>query len=325
MNLEGDDPLTPEEFSKGLDESLLNLEDHWILSMLNKTVQEVNDKLTRYSFDQAATQAYDFFWKEFCSYYVEIAKPALFGKAGSPAERKNKQKLLAIILCQSVRLIHPMAPFISEELFQLLKQRLGNGKACSDADPYTKEAATALQSPACMLAPYPVVVRASDLNVEINTSFALVDKIIYTIRNVRGEMKVPPGTATDVHIIGKEGDPNLDIVTNNKTIISALVRSNAIEVHNKEPTIGFAATGIVESLKVMIPLPEEMLKNEMSRLTKEHNKLEYHLEKMRAQLASEDFVSKAPAALIEQHRNNLAQTEKELEEVAKKLRALEEK
>ena len=69
-------------------------------------------------------EAYDFFWKEFCAYYVEIVKPVLFGKAGTPEERTNKQKFLVIVLSQAIRLMHPMAPFITEELFQLLKTRL---------------------------------------------------------------------------------------------------------------------------------------------------------------------------------------------------------
>ena len=109
-----------------MDESLLGLEDHWIISKLNHTVQSVNAKLSQYLFDQAALEAYDFFWKEFCAYYLEIAKPMLFGKAGTPEQRKNKQRLLVIILCQAMRLIHPMAPFITEELFQLLKERFKN-------------------------------------------------------------------------------------------------------------------------------------------------------------------------------------------------------
>ena len=128
MNLEedlaqGKTALNAEELSQGLDESLLALEDRWILSRLNRTVKSVNHHLEKYEFDQAALEAYDFFWKEFCAYYVEIAKPVLFGKAGSPQERVNKQKLLVIVLCQAIRLLHPMAPFITEELFQILKSR----------------------------------------------------------------------------------------------------------------------------------------------------------------------------------------------------------
>jgi valyl-tRNA synthetase len=319
MNLEGDDPLSADDFSQGLDEPLLALEDRWILSMLNKTVKDVNDKLISYYFDQAAMQAYDFFWKEFCSYYLEIAKPVLFGKVGTPQDRKNKQKLLVIVLCQAIRLIHPMAPFISEELFQLLKKRLDGVTERDETDPYTKDAINALKATGCIVAPYPQVIREEDLNPEIDNTFDLVGRVVYTIRNVRGEMNLPPSTATDIYIVGKNGDGQLSTIKDNQEIIKALIRTNRIEISDKEPDVGFASTGIIEKLKITIPLPKELLQQELARLAKEQNKLEYHIEKVNKQLSNENFVSKAPPELIEKQRKNLQQTENELEEVKSKL------
>lgn len=327
LNLEGDEaqkttPLASREFSQGLDESLLTLEDRWILSVLNRTVKSVNKHLQEYAFDQAALEAYDFFWKEFCAYYVEISKPSLFGKAGTPQERKNKQKLLVIILCQALRLIHPMAPFITEELFQLLKQRLQGVEETLRSDPYTKDCIKALKSSACMLAPYPTVIREEDLNPEIDRTFALMESVIYTIRNIRGEMKLSPGTATDVYIIGQPDDSQLHTVRDNTAMVAALVRTNRIEVLTKEPQLGFTCVGVHNNLKIMLPLPEEMLKQEVQRLSKEKEKLEASLEKMRGQLSNPDFISRAPAQLVEKHQKQQAQTEKELEEIVGKLTAL---
>ena len=136
MNLED---LTPQEFAEGLNEEAFLLEDQWILSALNRTIRNVNHKLEIYAFDQAALEAYDFFWKEFCAYYVEISKPILFGKVGSLIERKNKQKLLMIILNQAIRLLHPMAPFITEELFQVLKEKFQGVEVHPNSDLYTKK------------------------------------------------------------------------------------------------------------------------------------------------------------------------------------------
>ncbi len=222
---------------------------------------------------QAAMEAYDFFWKEFCAYYLEIVKPVLFGKAGSAAERKNKQKILVIVLCQAVRLIHPMAPFITEELFQLLKERLKGVKARSGTDPYTAESIAALHAVACIVAPYPQVIREGDINPAIDQTFDLVGRVVYAIRNIRGEMKLPPGTVTDVHIVGQHSDPQYRIVDENRAIIKALVRTNQIDMHPNEPKVGFACTGVVDTLKIMIPLPAEMLKQEKLRLLKEKDKL----------------------------------------------------
>jgi valyl-tRNA synthetase len=315
--------LRAEEFSQGLDDSLLALEDRWILSTLNRTVQSVNHHLERYEFDQAALEAYDFFWKEFCAYYVEISKPVLFGKAGTARERTNKQKLLVIVLCQAIRLMHPMAPFITEELFHVLKERLQELQLSHHCDPYTQECLHALHSTACIVAPFPQVVRAADLNPEIDRTFALMEQVIYTIRNIRGEMKLSPGTATDVYIIGQVDDADWQIIQNNKLMIAALVRSQKIIVQTQEPALGFACTGIYRSIKIILPLPEDLLKQELLRLTKEKEKLNSSLDKLRTQLANADFVAKAPAQLIEKQQQQLVQGEKELQEMTHKLESFQ--
>ncbi len=322
MNLDGDAPLTSMELAQGLDESLLGLEDRWILSKLNHTVQSVNGKLGQYLFDQAALEAYDFFWKEFCAYYLEIAKPILFGKVGTPAQRKNKQRLLVIILCQAIRLIHPMAPFITEELFQLLKERFSHLKALPNIDPYTAEAMAALHAPACLVAAYPQVVRAGDLNPAIEQSFDLIEKVVYTIRNIRGEMKLAPNIATDVHITGSPQDPHFCMVKEHRHIIGALVRTNAVEMHHTEPELGFASTGMLNSLKIAIPLPEELLKQEKVRLAKEKERLAGAIEKSRIQLANQEFIANAPAQLVEKQQNQLLQAEREWQEISDKLKLL---
>jgi len=319
MNLDGDSPLTAEEFSTGLDEKLLALEDHWILSSLNRTVKDVNLKLSRYEFDQAALEAYDFFWKEFCAFYLEIAKPVLFGKVGTPNERKNKQKLLAILLSQSMRLIHPMAPFITEELFHLLKERFGAAQLNDKADLYTQESLRAFRSAACIVAPYPQVTREGDINPEIDRTFDGVERVVHAIRNIRGEMKLTPSTATDVFIQGEKDNPLFKILEKNGKIVSALVRTNSLELVEKEPTVGFASTALLEGLKIIIPLPEELVKQEKARLVKERERLVISLDKLKTQLSNTEFVSKAPAQLLEKQRSLLHKTEKEVDEITLKL------
>lgn len=326
MNLDGNEeqgtiPLSSEELSRGLDEGLLALEDHWILSALNRTVRDVNLKLSSYLFDQATLEAYDFFWKEFCAYYVEIAKPVLFGKAGTPADRTNKQKLLVIILCQAMRMLHPMAPFITEELFQQLKERFSGVHSQTNIDPYSEECIRALQASACMVAPYPQVIRESDINPTIDLTFDLVGRVVYAIRNMRGEMKLPPGMSTEVHIVGNADDKNFDILKQNHGIVSALVRTSGIKMHIKEPSLGFASVSAVDSLKILLPLPEQMLQQEKIRLAKEKDRLEANVGKIQTQLSNVEFVNNAPPQLIEKQKQILRQTQQELEEVVTKLGA----
>jgi valyl-tRNA synthetase len=315
-------PLTAAEFSEGLNLSLLALEDRWILSTLNRTVQEVNHSLAAYTFDHAALKAYDFFWKEFCAYYVEIAKPILFGKIGTWEDRKNKQKLLVIVLCQAIRLLHPMAPFITEELFHVLKEHLTGLTFSENVDPYTQECIQALLAEACIVAPYPKVIREADINLDIENTFALLEQAVYTIRNIRGEMKLSPGMATDIHIIGDQRDPQWHTIQQHPHFISALVKTQAIHFHTSEPPIGFTCTGVLNGLKIMLPLPKELLKQEQARLTKEQEKLKVAIERSRLQLANEDFVKRAPAALIDKQKHQLTQAEKELEDITIKLTQL---
>ena len=327
MNLEGDEAsgttaLTAEALSRGLDEKLLSLEDRWILSVMNQTIRDVTGHLEQYAFDQSANGAYDFFWKSFCAYYVEIAKPLLFGKIGTAAERENKQKLLVIILCNAIRLMHPMAPFITEELFHCLKERFAGISLADDIDPYSSETVQALLCDACIVSPYPTVIRESDINPKIDQAFDLVDQVVYTIRNIRGEMKIPPGLRTDVFVVGAEDDEAFKSIRDNCNIVTALVKTNRFEVTSQAPDNGFSSTGVVGSLKIVVPLPNDLREKECARLAKEQERLQKNIERTRGQLSNESFVSRAPAELVQKQKDLLQKNETELEEVTSKLATL---
>lgn len=317
MNLDGRpedglNPLTMEEFAQGLDEKHLDLEDRWILSKLSETVRAVDKNLQSYSFDQAAMTAYDFFWKEFCAYYLEIVKPVLFGKKGTPTKRSNKLKLLLIVLTQSLRLLHPMAPFITEELFQRIKKRFPEKVAPVDnADPYTLEAITALSSEACIVAPFPKVLREEDIRADIDAAFETVSQVVYAIRNLRGEMQLPPSIAVDVYIQGEEGSRALHYVQTNSAMIEALVKIGSIEIGKEIPKL-FGASGVVGSLKIFIPLPPEYRQNERLRLEKEHGRLQKNLIGLKQRLDNPSFVEKAPPQLVQDLKKQVEEAEKAL-------------
>ncbi|MBB65606.1 MAG: valine--tRNA ligase [Waddliaceae bacterium] len=327
MNLEASESgtaLTSEAVNKGLDESLFCLEDRWILSVLNRTIAAVNKDLESYAFDRAASAAYDFFWREFCAYYVEISKPYLFGKAGTPELRENKQKLLVIVLCHAIRLLHPMAPYITEELFQLLKQRFDGVIRSAEQDVYTQDFIEALSSSACMVAPFSQVLRPSDRNESIDETFDLLGKVVYAVRNIRGEMKLTPGATTDLFLVTDKNSSAWKMLEENETVIRALVRIKEFQVLEEAPKLGFSSTAVVGDLKIMIPLPDEMRERESKRLMKEKERLEKNLEKVRSQLNNENFVSRAPQELIEKQRSLLANTESELAAIEQKLHSLQE-
>jgi valyl-tRNA synthetase len=309
--------LSDLQLDSGLALEALTLEDRWILSLLNRTIGEVNAHLKVYAFDKAALLSYDFFWKEFCAYYVELCKPYLFGKVGTPLEKTNKQKILLVVLCNALRLLHPMAPFITEELFQTLKESFGHAQA---DDLYMKETLQALKAPACIVAPYPNILHALDISPDIEDEFAFLDKIVHAIRTIRAEMQIPPGTATDLYLIGPT--PELLPVEKNQTILKGLVRLEKIHLLPKEQPLPFSSTALLGSLKIVIPLPAEMKEKEKSRLLKEQEKLIQQQNGARTQLANPDFVAKAPPALVEKLQRSLEQTSTELSSLAQKLKDL---
>jgi valyl-tRNA synthetase len=302
MHLEG---LTLEN---GIEKDELALEDRWILSRLNQVTADINTHLTNYAFDRAAQDAYRFFWDEFCAYYLELVKPTLFGKAG---KKDNKQRILFVVLSNVIRLFHPMAPFITEELFHQLKEKCPPGM-CND--PYMTETLKALQAPACIVAPYPTCIAKEDINPEIEKTFALMDQIVHAVRNIRAEMQLAPSVTTDLFI--KAPNP---ILLENVGMLKALVRIGKIEVG--EPK-GFAASSVIEGMTLIIPLPEEMREKERLRLVKQQEKLIQQEHQMRTKLANEKFLEKAPKELVDDCKHQLQQIENQLVETGKKLNLL---
>lgn len=318
MNLEG---LTLDE---GIKQETLKLEDRWILATLDSTIKAVNSHLEKYEFDQASLKAYNFFWDQFCAYYVEIVKPVLFEKAGSKEEKQNKQKVLLVVLCQAIRLLHPMTPFITEELFQLLKELvcpLAEGKNIKE--PYIEECLKALNEVAIATAPFPVSNQTSCCE-KAEKEFAVMEEVAYTIRNIRGEMKLPPGLATDIYFVADPKNKEFQLIQDNQLIVSALIRTNTIHFLKEEPSIGFSSTGSFSGIKIMLPMPEELLRQEAGRLVKEQEKLHSSLDKLKQQLENHEFVEKAPKELVAKLQAQKANLEAELKVIAEKQHLLKQ-
>ncbi len=300
------------EIGNGIDPSRLTLEDKWILSRLNQVISQINTHLSEYSFDKAAQETYRFFWDEFCAYYLELVKPFLFGKAGTPEEKHNKQCILLVVLSNLLRLFHPMIPFVTEELFHQLKGKIDLTASCSD--PYIKETLAALSAPACIVAPYPSVIEEKDINPEIEKTFTFMNQIVHAVRNIRAEMQIAPGIATDLYIQG-----NNPLVEKNQGILKALVRIGQIHFGQEKEPEGFFASAYVESLKLIIPLPPEMREREIIRLHKQKEKLIQQEEQSRSKLSNESFLERAPKELVEECRKNLENIETQLAELGQKL------
>lgn len=315
MNIED---LNRDNFATGLDMSCLELEDRWILSLLNRTIQSVNVYLKEYAFDKALTTAYDFFWNQFCAYYVELAKPSL----ASP-NRELKQKVLSIVLLSCTRLLHPIAPFITEELFCKLKEKFESAIE-NEPDPYTKEAMLSLNKPACIVSHYPQAI-LEDIRPDIEETFTFLDQVTHAIRTIRAEMQMPPNMAIDVFIQAPLQNAQRVSLEKNCGFLKALIRIQSITFIEETQELPFSAETLVGSLKLQIPLPQELKIREKIRLVKEKEKLIQQQNKIRTQLSNTTFLEKAPPPLIHTLKSNLSQAEKQLEETLQKLDQLEKK
>ncbi len=313
MNLEG---FATESLMAGIDRSLFTLEDQWILSLLNRNIKEVNRYLAEYTFDKAATCVYEFFWNDFCATYVELAKPVLFGKVGTPELKANKQRLLVILLCNIMRLMHPISPFITEEIFSLLRNQFPLLQLPKKCEPYTAETIQALLSPACIVAPYPATVHEKDIDEEAEKTFGFMNEMVRAIRNIRAEMQLPPSEKTDLLI---RGTPHSwKIAEKHQTVLTALTPTVKITFTEQEPS-SFGASALVGSLKLMIPIPESLRAKEKMRLEKEREKLEKLLESTQSKLANEEFKTRAPREVVDKLEQTLTQTQKQLAEIQSKL------
>ncbi len=317
LNLEG---FTAEALCQGLDASLFTLEDRWILSLLNRTIQEMNRFLAEYTFDRAATCAYEFFWNDFCATYVELAKPVLFGKVGSSELKANKQRLLVILLSNAIRLMHPISPFITEEIFSLLQAKFPHLTAHPNHDPYTKETIHALQAKACIVAPYPTVHKEQDISLSTEATFAQIYEIVRAIRNIRAEMQLPPSEKTDLIICAKTSDWQL--ASQHQTILTALTPTSHITFTEQEPPHSLGASTLIGALKLIIPIPDSLKMKEKLRLEKEREKLQKLHDTTSQKLSNAEFRSKAPQEIVAKLEEALFLTDKQLADIDLKIRNL---
>ncbi len=286
--------------AKEISQELLTLDDKWIFSRFNVTVKNVTKHLSSYTFNTATQEIYKFFWDEFCAYYLEISKPYLFGKISTPEVRENKQKILLTLFLDSIRLMHPIVPFITEELFSLLKKRFPNFSA--------------LTAEACIVAPYPEPLAPQDTNAE--EQFTLLNEVVYALRNIRAELQIPLGNTIDLFISGE----NLDLIHQNLTILHALVRIKNISYSTEHTTHG--ATALVRGFKLFVPVPAVLQAKVKLRLTKELEKLSTQTASLESQLQNPDFLARAPEALVQKTKDSLSLALQSYTEITLKLRDL---
>lgn len=275
MNVEGHDLI------RGKAE--LSVVDHWMLSQFERFVADVSKGFEDYRFDHIANAIYRFVWDEYCDWYVELAKVQL--QNGTPEQQLGTRRTLIRVLEGILRVAHPIIPFITEELWQ---------KVAVVAGKRSPEQNNVLLS--CQA--YPIS-HPEMINQEAESRVALIKQVVESIRALRGEMNISPAEKVGVFMVG---DPAL--LATQKPYLMALAKVNELSLVNKLPDIG-APSQILTDCQLMLNVKIDV-KAEMARLDKEIKRLEGEIAKANGKLMNQNFVARAPAAVIEQEQNRLA-------------------
>jgi valyl-tRNA synthetase len=318
MNLKelgDDDALSSEDFKTPIKKDHLLLDDRWILSKMSRVIMDAESAIKAYDFDLYVQKIYVFLWDEFCAYYLETSKPYLSKRVDDAIIYKNKQKIVLIVLLNVLRLLHPVTPFITEELFQLLKERF----SC-DVEPIKDsllhDLQTALSKEACIVAPYP---HADEkwIDQEAEDAFHQIGELIYAIRNLRGLLQIPPGQTVEVHLQDLGDKHFYNNALKNEVLIKSLVKIEPF-IHEAK-TSSHSAFERVGHLNVIVYLPQALVEKEKERLAKEKEKVISQLAGLLKQMENADFIERAPKALVDKTKDSIAVLEGKLKDIESKL------
>ena len=279
MNTEGED-CGPEG------EMQFNLVDRWIRSRLARTVREVREAFEGYRLDLAARALYEFTWNEFCDWYLELSKPILQSEDSSEAERRATRRTLVEVLEGLLRLMHPIMPFITEEIWQRVAPLAGvTGETimrqpCPESDDWTED-------------------EGAERELEWIKGFVL------GIRQIRGEMNISPGRELPV-ILQEASDSDLRCAELHGRFLTRMVRLEGIRPLADGETPPPAAAVLLGTMRILVPMEGLIdVAAELERLQRQRDKLLADLGKAEKKLANDRFVNNAPVEVVEKERQRV--------------------
>jgi len=289
-------PKTKSQFDK--EEG--RLEDRWILSRLNRTISEATELMTDYRFNSAVKSLYDFIWHDFCDWYVEMIKQRL-SLPEAEKDKQTAQKVAHLVLNHILRLLHPFAPFITEEIWH----HLYNG-------------GTEGNHPSLLMAKWPGC-QEEMIDENLEETLRRVQDVVTSIRNIRSEMNVPPVRKADVLI--KVDSKNLQkTLEDNQDHIKNLGRVGDLKIGIRITKPDHAASAVIKGAEIFVPLKDLIdLEQERMRLEKEIARVTRLLEKTNKKLSNGDFLKRAPREIIEKEKAKREEYRKMVEKLNKNL------
>ncbi len=284
----------------------LSLADHWITSRLQQVSTEVARHIESYRFDLASKEIYEFIWNDYCDWYIELSKPVIYSDTSSIEQKRAARKTLVTVLESMLRLLHPIMPYITEELWQKVAPLAG------------------VEGETIMLQPYPV----SDetlINQQAIEELSWVKTFIMGIRQIRSEMDIKPGKPLPV-LLQNGSEQDSFRLNNNESLLLSLAKLDSITWLKADENAPESATSLVGDMNLLIPLAGLIDKEaELARLEKNMDKFKGEAERIKGKLSNANFVDRAPEAVVNKEREKLAEAESALSSLlvqADKIRAL---
>lgn len=271
MNMNG---LTYEEIDFSGEKSVA---DKWILTRLNETIDHVTKLSERYEFGEVGRTLYNFIWDDFCDWYIEMAKLPLYGE--EEAAKRTTRSVLAYVLDQTMRLLHPFMPFITEEIWQNL--------------PHEGESIT--------IAKWPKV-KPELSDEEAAQEMKLLMEIIRSVRNIRAEVNTPLSKKIKMLVKAKD-ETIVKVIEKNRAYIERFCNPEELQIgiHIEAPEK--AMTAVVTGVEIILPIEGLInIEEEIARLQKEYERLHKEVERVQKKLSNEGFIKKAPEHVIREER-----------------------
>jgi valyl-tRNA synthetase len=263
------------------------LADRWILSSFQKIIKETELNLNRFRVNESLNAVYQFFWHDYCDWYLELIKKRLY--SGDSDSRKAALSIATYIMKETMDIMHPFMPFITEEVWQSFKDR--------------REDSIIVQS-------WPQV-KTDYLNDSADKEMIFIQSLIGAIRNIRSEMNVPPGKAAPLYV--RSNDSVMDIINRDQEYFESLAKVDRIYSYSSELDGTLTATAVVEGTELFIPLADLIdIEKEKARLEKEMNRLQGLQKNISGKLSNQNFVNKAPDTVVATEKQKLAKIEESL-------------
>ena len=267
--------------------------NRWILHELNATVRAVTEAIDQYRFNEAAGEIYQFFWHRFCDWYLELIKPILYGRRLEEA-RDETRRTLFYVLDQSLRLLHPFMPFITEEIWQRIPH----------------------EGISIVKAAFPVC-REEFADAAAGKEMELVIQAITGIRNIRGEMEIPPSRFLEA-VINAHEDATVDVLETHADAVKDLARLASLQIARGAERPRGSATAIFEAFDIYVPILGIVdIAGELARIEKRLAKHEKELAKIEKKLANQNFLQKAPVDVVEKEKEKQATLKALMERLAR--------